>query len=567
MSHEAEVLAHREPVQDSKSDASTLLALHQPDALYPPCYIARLPVELLAEIFCYIPFLSIDPLERDPRVFMHVCRHWRQTALACKRCWTVLPLCDAGWTELAVERSYPSLLIIRASSYPKRSGTDNTLAVALGDLSRVQHIILDRSDEGDSQAPYNAHYLLLGLQALPALNLETLCIGVNEDDEIQFASQFLQGRPGKLRLLSLLNITPRSNGPVLFGTSLTSLSLRGVFGIPTEVTFVSNELAEGRTTALWTPVWSDWRTFQQCLDSMPSLESLDLGDLLLPHEEDALPLRKAVLPALQTLDVADRLSRLRTLLMVMSFPPHTDIHITCETMHAEHWHAQHTGFFSAAVDSYFSALKAHSPTFDWVSIVTPPSSDGYHEVEITLADSSTEGGTFFTIYLLHDLSDLHPIVCLDFALGMLSSSSFVTCGIRNLILDIDTTYPDRPRRTGNDLDYFLRLANRAISIDVRSDFGMALLVEAVQFYRILGNPRGMLPNLQSLFIPPPNEAQFLAMSAVLAVQRRVDLMGPGLDVNSWRDPKLYVAVCTEFARRLGTEDVRWYAREDRVINT
>ncbi|RDB22218.1 hypothetical protein Hypma_010700 [Hypsizygus marmoreus] len=60
-----------------------------------PCYIARLPVELLCEIFAHcLPFgrhgdqYPIPRIEDAPMLLCHVCSHWRQVALSFTALWS-----------------------------------------------------------------------------------------------------------------------------------------------------------------------------------------------------------------------------------------------------------------------------------------------------------------------------------------------------------------------------------------------------------------------------------------------------------------------------------------------
>ncbi|VDB98076.1 unnamed protein product [Peniophora sp. CBMAI 1063] len=79
-----------------------------------PIYIDALPLELLCRIFCWMrhledPEAGITLHARTPpwTPVLHVCSSWRAAALECKALWSIIPLGNPKWTEMALQLSDP----------------------------------------------------------------------------------------------------------------------------------------------------------------------------------------------------------------------------------------------------------------------------------------------------------------------------------------------------------------------------------------------------------------------------------------------------------------------------
>ncbi|KAH9973454.1 hypothetical protein BGW80DRAFT_1458961 [Lactifluus volemus] len=174
--------------------------------------INLLPVEVLSEIMCYLPFFrghnapSIHPLDRDldpsghfttnnpirtPHwvAVSHVCYRWREIALKCKALWTCIPLVSVRWAQRAIELSdpYPITLHIdsKEASLDRGYMSVDALCHALLHLHRIRKIHM--------HSPWGTKYG----DRIMAVVYGALCQGAPALEELDLSSQIaLRVKPG-----------------------------------------------------------------------------------------------------------------------------------------------------------------------------------------------------------------------------------------------------------------------------------------------------------------------------------------------------------------------------------
>ncbi|KAI0314446.1 hypothetical protein OF83DRAFT_450116 [Amylostereum chailletii] len=134
--------------------------LHDKEGHPIPSLIARFPVELLEDIFCYIPLYwnSKDEYHHEPVGWLaipHVCRLWRDITLNCPDYWTTMPIMlSSRWVEEAMVRSKSAPITICARFGKPQDGETtprnvttlpnwNATRTALFRLDRARELVLD----------------------------------------------------------------------------------------------------------------------------------------------------------------------------------------------------------------------------------------------------------------------------------------------------------------------------------------------------------------------------------------------------------------------------------------
>ncbi|KAH7909430.1 hypothetical protein BJ138DRAFT_1155287 [Hygrophoropsis aurantiaca] len=112
--------------------------------------ISSLPPELLAEVFMDYAYQAYKEKHNHyyrSRALMwisvtHVCRHWRQVALAFPALWTFLVLENPRWTEQMLIRSKMAPLVINVRVWESALTLMDTVGKALKHISRVRELSL-----------------------------------------------------------------------------------------------------------------------------------------------------------------------------------------------------------------------------------------------------------------------------------------------------------------------------------------------------------------------------------------------------------------------------------------
>ncbi|KZV62083.1 hypothetical protein PENSPDRAFT_591949, partial [Peniophora sp. CONT] len=90
----------------SKETAELRLSPHP---VHETLSVDTLPPEILSQIFWHLPRLFDDIHTPVPpwAVVLHVCHRWREISLGYADLWTLIPLANTQWTELALRLSHP----------------------------------------------------------------------------------------------------------------------------------------------------------------------------------------------------------------------------------------------------------------------------------------------------------------------------------------------------------------------------------------------------------------------------------------------------------------------------
>ncbi|KAI0061591.1 hypothetical protein BV25DRAFT_724619 [Artomyces pyxidatus] len=186
-----------------------------------PSPVSSIPVELLNEIFCYLPshIADLAPLRRagqTPRwlAVTQVCQYWRRVAYACRELWAYMPLESKEWTALALELSKDAPIVIDAdeSTWAQRSA----VVLAFGSIARARTIRWTVTDD-------MASALRAVPQDHPALLLESFEYVFRGDEDVVFAPR-IRGPLPRLRELNIDGAMIRAPSS-LFASTLTSLTL------------------------------------------------------------------------------------------------------------------------------------------------------------------------------------------------------------------------------------------------------------------------------------------------------------------------------------------------------
>ncbi|KAI0066726.1 hypothetical protein BV25DRAFT_1421517 [Artomyces pyxidatus] len=527
-----------------------------------PCFISRVPVEVLERILYWIPAVASDPRERNPSAFMHVCGHWREVALGSKDCWTVLPMCSIAWTLFALEQSRPLPITIRASSYAKKTRVDGALKLALGGFSRVRELFLDTHLGGET-FPFNAEYVLCMLEVRSAPFLEAVSIEVLELHAMEF-SGFLPIQTQKPRAVYLRNVAPRSLTSGYLNLSLTTLEIYGRWNdnVATDTTYVTlSWLHAGiQEFGLGTSLWPTWDKFRECLGSLTSLESLVIVGHLLPQRDYSFPDQPvAVLPHLQNLRVHDAMDSIAVMMQCqVSFPSHANVCIRTR------WHGWDNGELLAhTLDAYLASLKDYVPSFKHMTIAsTASTSDTDGSMDLILVDTSVKPGVVYRFEIEQfrppegppddeqrafphrkqrtcfeiEASDCHVV-----ALRMLQRAKCLHDSLRKLTIDVDFLVMTVMTR---HMTPFMRNIRE---LDVRNMYGLADLMTAV---RRMEEP-ALFPHLVTLQLPPAS----VSMECVIPLRDLVEAR-LGRRIFERNKDLLQTLLLVEFGSLVGAKDVR-----------
>ncbi|KAI0066727.1 hypothetical protein BV25DRAFT_1421577 [Artomyces pyxidatus] len=425
-----------------------LFANHKPS--FSP--IAKLPVEVLRMVFYHI-VISPDPLDRDPRILTHVCRHWRLVAYNYKEWWTYVPMCSTTWTEHALTISHPLPIKFVASPYADDGISEDNVRRAL-DLSRMQEIVLLKDgyymDEAEDICPHNFSIVLgeMELHAAPLLQVMVVKGTYGDsNDFIDIPDPILQEcTPLSLRALTLEYCTLCMNESVLLSPSLKHLSL----------TFCNN-----------TYLWDDWEDFQYILgECAPNVETLVLFWDNLPQDLDGLdqddasedfPPCKTILPFLRELRVIDKVYRLDGMLRTVTFPPRCHLFLSKSEI-------QPTDSlpFADTLRAYYGLAFANDAiSFTHLRVFKPATDEYWHNsegevgFELSIKDQYARSPQVIPLLsvvlqsaqeskLFRDSDEDyvptylngHPVTYTEFAVDILATFSEEHCAFSDLVIDL-----------------------------------------------------------------------------------------------------------------------------------
>lgn len=296
--------------------------------------INRLPEELLCEIFqCLVPDMEPDAYNflcdmREHHIegvisiihVTHVCRRWRQIALAQGSLWSRLWLENPRWrNEMLARSKSASLTLIQPPT--QRGHWEHTLRVVwpfLTNMSRVQYLHLD-------VAPKDVKRLLEGALSEPAPLLEVFDLWLRASDSelaslfsihpgdayIQFPADPFSNCAPRLRALFI-------HGWIVLDRLLTSPIIRNLYSL---------RLSSERTDLEGIPV----DDVLLALAQMPRLETLAL-DHVLQHKDSnsaetfKAPVEVLHLPNLTDLDIGSHTTSSADLARRITVSPSATLH-------------------------------------------------------------------------------------------------------------------------------------------------------------------------------------------------------------------------------------------------
>ncbi|KII87389.1 hypothetical protein PLICRDRAFT_163487 [Plicaturopsis crispa FD-325 SS-3] len=307
---------------------------------------ARLPPEVLSEIFDW--YRALDVLESTYKWIevTHVCRHWRNVALGCPRLWSYIVSETPRWTEELLARSKNAPLTFSATyGYPHEKSELST-NMALKHMHRMAALDLTMPMLSFNKA--STHF------DTPAPILESLQLAVVTHDPTgvdgcDLPIKFCRGIGPRLRSLSL-----RSCGAPWGLPFMNNLRVLKLASIPLETR----------------PRVSD---ILGILRRASSLITLELGkDFIVGSPEGSGGHTDTVkLPHLTSIHVTSRLQECNMLIQQLSFPASAAITLACTC----------TKEAKVDISGLLPALKASSA-----------SGRGLQTLHITVPSGSTPSG-------------------------------------------------------------------------------------------------------------------------------------------------------------------------------
>ncbi|KAF9480816.1 hypothetical protein BDN70DRAFT_856259 [Pholiota conissans] len=326
--------------------------------------VSRLPPEILCSIFVIlkedkIPF-SILPDLTWIKPTTHVCRHWREVAIASPNLWADPPVTNPSWTKLMLQRSKDTPLIIESDTFP----SFRALGMIFEHSQRIKALKLRMK----TMQMWNKVQKILP-ESLP--QLESLQLSLSSGLGDVFSSKDVLSDAPNLRQMKLSDFDFNWNTHSRLLCGLTHLELRHIY-------------PNSRLT---------WNLLVDVLQGLPDLEVLSF--------ESSLPLKRNNMSnfwpqihfaSLRELSVDADSKAVETLFSFITFPPTTQ----------------------TAVESY-SADQPHSKAFS-VSLArcaqiysNLPSNSCFHTLVLCNANKDIRG---FRLKLLGDeLDDREALIC------------------------------------------------------------------------------------------------------------------------------------------------------------
>ncbi|KAH7912410.1 hypothetical protein BJ138DRAFT_1148430 [Hygrophoropsis aurantiaca] len=290
-------------------------------------HISFLPPELLAKVFvdyAYMAYKENRGKSSRSRSLMwirvtHVCRHWRQVALAFPALWTLLVLENSSWTEQMLIRSKMAPLVIDVdlNHFPK---SGDTAGKALKHISRVREFRL--------AAPHRAMGETMALLINPAPLLESLTLSDNLEGFLSYLSAHVLG--------SVAPYTATRIPADLFGGYTPSLRKvtfkRCQFTWPSSLLVDLTHLDIRHLISQFRPSLSQ---LVSCLNRMPALRRCILEDVLPLLPENAMPMptvpieERVSLLALESLYLGGTLLECVQIIAHLNLPKNINLKLTC----------------------------------------------------------------------------------------------------------------------------------------------------------------------------------------------------------------------------------------------
>ncbi|KAI0314445.1 hypothetical protein OF83DRAFT_449776 [Amylostereum chailletii] len=260
--------------------------------------VHRLPVELLEQTFCYLPYLDHLPgtskscPQYDWIAITEVCKHWHDVAVNCRDLWTLIPLINEKLAQAALARSSSAeirIVAIARGRLELNIGSEPSLAAtraALRHLSRTRELVLDQlcyDFRTAAQTAWDIEKVLDLLESNAATSLRTLYI--TSRSFMTIPEEIFKGEMPRLTSVTLDRcLLPHST---FSRAPITSLSISR------------------------THINGDEREFLLILENMPLLQYLDIRGVIymsMPRTDEPpkFALRPIHLPHLRRLSVECR---------------------------------------------------------------------------------------------------------------------------------------------------------------------------------------------------------------------------------------------------------------------
>ncbi|KAH7914826.1 hypothetical protein BJ138DRAFT_1143044 [Hygrophoropsis aurantiaca] len=291
---DAEIISHFDAIQALRARRNSLA----PTSLLPP--------ELLTAIFVE----CVKAHGSQPNDFhkwiqvAHVCRHWRDIALACPALWNHLVFNDPKVTQTMITRSKYEPLVIKSDFVTPRNYDGLQVALKYTARTRELHLV----------ATENLLRTLLNDIKDPAPLLESLSLMIPPAhtfftlEEYKIPETLFAGQTPKLNKLVLYKCELMWDSPIL--RDLIHLDISG-------------------TVASGSPSLADMLT---ALTRMPTLESLSLADILPSVPSFPIPHHQSVtLSRLRHILLKGEVARCAQLLAHLTYPHDAILKLACTT--------------------------------------------------------------------------------------------------------------------------------------------------------------------------------------------------------------------------------------------
>ncbi|KAI0055977.1 hypothetical protein BV25DRAFT_1832747 [Artomyces pyxidatus] len=335
--------------------------------------IARLPVEILSNIFSYLPFEDSDKdkwyaTDGLPGwlAVTHVCRYWRSVAHGCHNLWAYIPLDNLEWTRIALERSKSSSIIILAPDHFKCESEDG------------------------SGYYIDAEAFLLACKSMNrAVDFRwwSVCLVHNDYFRLQRILDELLDSPVPFRLQSFdISVLADDRRIIeipetLFGNqplpNLSDVTFAGPLSIKTSLLSRTPSLTSLHLSEVEVDAWRTTAGVVETLRGLPLLQKLSLEGCL-PYTDGVSP-TEVILPHLTTLRIVDNILAASMIVPILFAPMCANLCL---------------GFFLEA--DGMTELDTHAMLIHVLLGLFPPAllaTNSYHTVAIPASQNDDDGLT------------------------------------------------------------------------------------------------------------------------------------------------------------------------------
>ncbi|KAI0065755.1 hypothetical protein BV25DRAFT_1988853 [Artomyces pyxidatus] len=309
--------------------------------------VSRLPIEVLAHVFSFLPSSDVLPHDRASRpppwlAVTHVCQRWRQTALSFPRLWATISTTNRHWSREMLERSKQVPISIIADWTRTPKPVHDAVMIAFSSAGRARVI--------EIRADMIMRYIEV-LFTMPAPLLERLALVDNSH------RCYLNGYSNRALFLGQ---TPNLRELVLYRCQL-----------PWPCSLFQSSIVSLDIERILPRLRPSVEQLREALAAMPKLETLNLGHALpvQPIGATVSSITAAVYPASRLL-----LSSLKSVklsaasaldifgfMVAFIFPPTASITVFCEVMHVSPIATSSVAALLASLHSHFGNVETAEP--------------------------------------------------------------------------------------------------------------------------------------------------------------------------------------------------------------